>query len=102
MKSVNFARRATSVGIAMASSLLGFLLFTPSAFGLVIRPALDGPSSVVVPHASPAVTRVVVTGGMAGWEITVIAIGAALLTALVAVLADRTRTAHRNMRPSAA
>jgi len=38
----------------------------------------------------------VVMGGMTGWQIALIAIGAALLAATVAVLLDRARTARRN------
>jgi hypothetical protein len=45
----------------------------------------------------PAVTHTVITGGMPGWQITLIAAGAALLTALLAVLLDRARTARRHM-----
>jgi len=41
----------------------------------------------------------VVVGGMPGWQITLIAMGAALFAAIVAVLADRTWTARR--RPAA-
>jgi hypothetical protein len=36
-----------------------------------------------------------VVGGMPGWEITLIAIGAALVAAVLAVLADRVRSARR-------
>jgi hypothetical protein len=42
----------------------------------------------------PAV-RVVTAGGMAGWQITLIALGAALAAAVVAVLLDRTLAARR-------
>jgi hypothetical protein len=41
----------------------------------------------------------VVVGGMPGWQIALIAIGAALLAAIAAVLADRARAARR--RPAA-
>jgi hypothetical protein len=41
------------------------------------------------------VTRVVVAGGMPGWQIALIAAGTALIAAALAVLADRARTAHR-------
>jgi hypothetical protein len=42
-----------------------------------------------------------VIGGMPGWQITLIAAGAALLTALLAVLLDRARMA-RKLHTSAA
>ena len=35
-----------------------------------------------------------VVGGMAGWQITLIAVGAALVAATIAVLLDRARTAR--------
>jgi hypothetical protein len=44
-------------------------------------------------QAAPAVT--VTGGGMPGWQIALIAIGAALVAAVVAVQADRVRAAHR-------
>jgi hypothetical protein len=48
------------------------------------------------------VTHIVVTGGMPGWQIALIAIGAALLTATVAVLADRSWAARRKTITAAA
>jgi hypothetical protein len=44
----------------------------------------------------------IVAGGMPGWQIALIAIGAALLAATVAVLADRARAAHRKTIKEAA
>ena len=41
-------------------------------------------------------THTVVLGGMPGWQIVLIAIGAALLAATAAVLADRARATRRN------
>jgi hypothetical protein len=49
---------------------------------------------------SPAVHTIVI-GGMPGWQITIIAAGAALLAAVLAVIADRTWTAHRRQAASA-
>ena len=37
-----------------------------------------------------------ISTGMPGWQITLIAIGAALLAATVAVRLDRARATHRN------
>jgi hypothetical protein len=47
------------------------------------------------PPAIHIVTRTVVVGGMPGWQIALIAAGAALLAAALAMLADRVRAAHR-------
>ena len=44
----------------------------------------------------------VVTGGMPGWQIALIAAGAALLAAVLAVIADRARAARRRQRAGAA
>ena len=53
----------------------------------------SGSGSVPSPAAA-TVTRTVVAGGMPGWQIALIAAGAALLAATLAVLADRARAAH--------
>jgi hypothetical protein len=48
------------------------------------------------PAAAAAVqVHTVVVGGMPGWQIALLAIGAALLAATVAVVADRARAARR-------
>jgi hypothetical protein len=44
----------------------------------------------------------VVTGGMPGWQIALIAAGAALLAAVLAVITDRARAARRRQMPGAA
>lgn len=50
--------------------------------------------------ATPAtVTRVITTGGMPGWQITLIAPGAAPFAASVAVLLDRARSGRRRPPP---
>ena len=47
----------------------------------------------------PASTvRVISTGGMAGWQITLIALGAALAAAAAAVLLDRKLAGRRRHR----
>jgi hypothetical protein len=61
----------------------GAKIVLPRGNGATILP--PGPSQV-----TPAVA-----GGMPGWEITLIAIGAALVAAVLAVLADRARSARR-------
>jgi hypothetical protein len=55
--------------------------------------------AVSQPH--PTIVHTIVTGGMAGWLITLIAVGAALLAATAAVFMDRTRAAHRRLTVSA-
>jgi len=56
--------------------------------------ALDGTP------APAAVVHTVIVGGMPGWQIASIAAAAALVTAIVAVLVERSRTARRRpVRP---
>ena len=43
----------------------------------------------------PAPTAQVATGGMAGWQIALIALGAALVAAIAAVIVDRTLATRR-------
>ena len=60
--------------------------------------AYSAPSDPGQPEAvSTAAVHSVVTGGMPGWQITLIAAGAALLTAVLAVLLDRARAARRHI-----
>ena len=109
MKHVHFVRRTASVVLAICSSLLTFALFAPSAFALMtgFRSYANGrvPSPAgalpAVSQEGLTVVHTVVTGGMAGWLITLIAVGAALLVAAVAVFMDRARAAHRRLTVSA-
>ncbi len=101
MNHVRFIRRAVSVVAAAGASFLGFILFAPSAFAMVVRPISDGSSAAAPPQPAPTVVHTIVAGGMAGWQITVIAVAAALLTATIAVFTDRARS-HRQVRVSTA
>jgi hypothetical protein len=75
---------ATLVALASTGAAAMATIVPPPGGGTIPPP---GPSQV-----APAVT---VAGGMPGWEITLIAIGAALVAAVLAVLAERARAAHR-------
>jgi hypothetical protein len=57
-------------------------------------PGTPGGTSVAL-GGSPATVRVITAGGMAGWQITPIALGAALFAAAAALLLDRALTASR-------
>ena len=95
-------RRVTGLVVTAASTLFGFVLFAPSAFALVMRPVGDGSSSAVAPVTAPATAHNLVSGGMAGWQIALIVVAAALLTSTLAVITDRARGSHRKVRVSAA
>lgn len=84
-------KRARSLGGLLAGlGVLVTTLVTSGGTALAMRvPAPDGGGYGVQP---PPV--VVSAGGMPGWQITLIAVGAALVAAVVAVAADRARSAR--------
>lgn len=81
-------RRSVAVLAALIVGLLASAATVPAAFAMIPDPGGAAGSTGVAPVQAPAV-RVVVTGGMAGWQITSIALGAALLAAATAVLLYR-------------
>jgi hypothetical protein len=110
--------RHVAAGLAgLACAGLGLAITAPTAFAYVPPPGgWDMPTAYVreallhgedlasvsgsgsVPSSAAATaTRTVVAGGMPGWQIALIAAGAALLAATLAVLADRARAAHGRM-----
>jgi hypothetical protein len=86
--------------MAVCSSLIGIVLFAPSALAMIVRP--EGASAAEASRAHPSVFHAVVAGGMAGWQITLIAVGSALLSATAVIFIDHARAAHRSPRLSAA
>ena len=95
-------RRFAAVLAGLAGALVAFGA-TPA---LAMREPPPGSGSGV--STSPAGTtapvevHTVVVGGMPGWQITLIAIVAALLAATVAVLLDRARRSRRKAIAAAA
>ena len=68
---------------------------TQSAWARPVPP--PDPVSVAPVQPLPATpSHVVIAGGMAGWQITLIALGAAALAAAVAVVLERALAAHRS------
>lgn len=97
MNRIRRIRRIAGVLAGLACAWLGLAAAAPAAFARVPVPGPPvGESTGVAPApAAPAVTHIVVTGGMPGWQIALIALGAALLAATAAVLADRAWTPRR-------
>lgn len=91
-------RRARRFGGLLAG--LGVLVATlvvTSTAALAMQVPPDVTSGGVQPQPPPLATA---AGGMPGWQITLIAVGAALVAAVLAVVADRARSARR--RPAVA
>jgi uncharacterized protein (DUF111 family) len=109
MNPIRHIRRSVAILAALACAWLGLAAAAPAAFARIIpQPAGMGsvPASAglspVPPPATVTVTRTVVLGGMPGWQIALIAIGAALFAAAVAVLAYRALATRRQAVTAAA
>jgi len=96
MNGIRHIRRLAGVLAGLAGVLLAFGA-TP-AFASVPHPGPGGAPGELPPvFPAPIHTVTLVTGGgMPGWQITLIAIGAALLAATAAVILDRARATRRN------
>lgn len=86
-----------SILAGLAAGLLALAAASPAASAQV----WPHPGRPAVPVQAPAQIHAIVTGGMAGWQIALIAVGAAVLAAATAVLLDRARTARRTTAPTA-
>jgi hypothetical protein len=83
---------------AVICGVLAPLALIPAASATTLGPHPDpGGFGGITPLAPvrAAPVRVVTAGGMAGWQIALIALGAALVAAAAAVLLDRALTARR-------
>ena len=93
------------LGVVLASLAAIAVGFANGASAAMIP--VPGGGGAASPDAGPAagpvpVVRTVVVGGMPGWQIALIAVVAALVTAFAAVLVERTRMARRRpVRPMA-
>jgi hypothetical protein len=93
-------RRLGGALAGLACAMLGLAMTAPAAFASL--PGGDDGGSFTPAPTARTVTRVIVIGGMPGWQIALIAAGAAVLAAALAVLAYRALTAHRKTPLSAA
>jgi hypothetical protein len=97
MNPIRTIRRLTVMLAGLTGSLLALSTGAPAAFAYVLPPH---PSSGGT--AGPPPAQAIVTSGMPGWQITLIAAAAAILAATAAVLLDRVRAARRHQTaPSA-
>jgi hypothetical protein len=89
-------RRLAGILASFAAALLAVSATSPAAFASLPGPG-GAAGSVQAPQA-----HAIVAGGMPGWQITVIAVGAALLAAVLAVFLDRAWAARRRATATAA
>ena len=92
MNPIRRIRRITGLLAGLACICLG-LAAAPAAFARTLPPfGVSG--AVTTPAPPPVQVHTVVVGGMPGWQIALIAVGAALVAATIAVVLDRGRTAR--------
>jgi hypothetical protein len=91
---MNRITRILGILAGIGGALLGILAAGSAALAYEVPPGGGGGPG------SPPV-QVITNGGMAGWQITLIALGAALLASIIAVLADRSWLARHRSAASA-
>ena len=118
MNRIRTIRRLAWLLAGPAAALLAVVAAVPAAFASADRPppinapagpapapprnmtgAILGPDRAGYPPVSHIHT--VVVGGMPGWQIALIAAGAAVLAAALAVILDRARADRRHLAPGA-
>jgi len=113
MNRIRHIRRLTAALAGLACTWLGIALAAPAAFAATGRfqpPGGESGGAAVLPAPLAAHIRqpapetpaqipmhTVVAVGMPGWQIALIAIGAALFAATAAVLLDRARATRRQL-----
>jgi hypothetical protein len=80
--------RVSRLAAVLAAVIFGLLASVTAATAAVANPIPVGNDGGPVTPV-PATVRVISTGGLAGWQIALIAVGAALAAATAAVLLDR-------------
>ncbi len=101
MNPIRHIRRSAAALAALAGALLAFATAFPAMAATMSVPHY-GPPASGAPAPPVVVTHTVVVGGMPGWQIALIAAGAALVAAAIAVLAERAGTARRHAVAAAA
>ena len=91
MNPTHTIRRLASILAGLAAAALALAAAAPAALARPVPPG-PGPAGIV---PAPAIQTIVV-GGMPGWQITLIAAGAAALAAVLALLLARAWVARRH------
>jgi hypothetical protein len=97
MNRIHPIRRLAGILAGLAGALLAFTAASPAAFAVHVPP----PGGAGTVQAPPQVHSIV-TSGMPGWQITLIAAAAALLASALTVIAYRIRAARRRVTATTA
>ena len=87
-------RRITAALAVLASGVLAWAAVPAASAAIIPVPGPDGAYGPAL-AAQGSTIQVIAAGGMPGWQITLIAIAAALAAATTAVLLDRARASRR-------
>jgi hypothetical protein len=90
---MNRIYRWLGVVAALGGTLLSLAVAAP---GTLAAPATFPPPDPQTAPGQESVTNTIVVGGMPGWQIALIAAGAALVASIAAVLLDRAWAARRS------
>jgi hypothetical protein len=94
---MNTIRRIHHLAAILAASACAVLVMAMASPAMAMTISLPHPGPSVPQPQVSAQVHTVAAGGMPGWQITLIAAGAAVLTALLAVAADRAHAARRQV-----
>jgi hypothetical protein len=101
MNPIRTIARLACLLAGLAAALAAAVAAAPAAVAATRPYPPPGPPAVVIRFGPAAHTFNGVTGDMTSWQITLIAVAAALAGAVVGVLVDRARAARRH-RPATA
>jgi hypothetical protein len=99
LRTIHLVRRSAVALAGLAGALLAAGTAAQGASAYILPPS--GGEGGTVPAPRPPV-HVIVSGGMPGWQTTLIAVGAALAAAVIAVMLDRAWAARREATPDPA
>jgi hypothetical protein len=83
--------RMGRLATVLAAVISGLLASAAAATAAFANPVPVGDGGILPVAPAPATVQVISTGGMAGWQVALIAAGAALAAAAAAVFLDRKR-----------
>jgi hypothetical protein len=89
-------RRITAALAAVTGGVLAWAAAVPAASAATTVIPDPGGASGPVPATAPAAPAQLIAAGMPGWQITLIALAAALVAATAAVFLDRARASRRS------